>query len=86
MSLTKMPENIKEFRSIVKESMLSIVRNIPRPSSKVNGYVTNVEAEQPVKFSLMMRHSAAMLRPHYIDRDISKMSKSMIGHDRGLQN
>ena len=60
--------------------------NIPRPSSKGNGSMMSFEADQPMKFSLMMGDIAAMIRPHHIDEDISKMSKNMIGHGRGLQN
>ena len=60
--------------------------NIPRPSSKGNGSMMSFEADQPMKFSLMMGDIAAMIRPHHIDEDISKMSENMIGHGRCLQN
>ena len=58
---------------------------MPRPSSKANCFVMNVEYNQPAKFSLMMGDNIDILRLDYIDEDISKMNENMLGHVKVLQ-
>ena len=55
------------------------------PSSKASSSMTDVEADQPTKFSLMMKGNMSILRPYHIDEDISNMSEIIIGHDKDLQ-
>ena len=85
MSLTKIPKNVDEIKSIYKGSKFTIVNNMPRLSSKANGSMTNIKAYQSANYSLVMRENIDMLRPDHIDEDIFKISRNMIGYGKVLQ-
>ena len=85
MSLTKTPQNVKEFRSICKGGKLSIFSNMPKPSSKKKWFNDERRSCPSGEVSLTMGDSVEILWPLHVEEDMLKMNDNMLFHGRRLQ-
>jgi len=79
------PDNVSELNRYCTKNTYSILKNIPTPKCVNYGHIVNVSADEPVRYALLIGSSIAMLDPDNIENDISRMSKNMIGHRKGLR-
>jgi len=82
---TTIPDNVSDLKRYYLKNKYSILKNIPTPQCVNYGYIVNVSADEPIRFALLIGSPITMLDPENIEQDISKMSKNMIGHGKGLR-
>ena len=76
---------MSDLKRYCLKNKYSILKNIPTPQCVNYGHIVNVSADEPIRFALLIGSPIAMLDPENIEQDISKMSKNMIGHGKGLR-
>ena len=79
------PDNVSDLKRYCLKSTYSILKNIPTPKCVNYGNMVNVSAEEPIKFALLIGSPIALLDPEHIEHDVSRMSKNIIGHGKGVK-
>ena len=69
----------------MSKNAFSILKSIPKLKYTNYGHIPNVSAEEPVRYALLIGSPIAMLDLDNIEKDISKMTKNMIGHEKGIR-
>ena len=79
------PDNASDLKRYCIKNTFSILKSIPKPTCANYGHIENVSAEEPMRYALLIRSPITMLNPDNIEKDISKMTKNMIGHRKGIR-
>ena len=79
------PDNVSNLKRCCLKNKNFILKNIPIPKCNNYGHIVKASAEEPIRFALLIGLPITMLDPENIVYNISKITKNMIGHGKGLR-